>query len=73
MESIKIYLAIAVSACINIVYKWVTDIAKDVRAMDYRLNKFGDFLNKIKDKLTFLRRGIITLICNAKLLNIKYK
>jgi len=39
--------------------------------MDRRLNKFRDSLNKIKDKLAFLRRGIITLIYNAGLLDIK--
>ena len=30
MESVRVYLAIAVSAHINIVYKQVTNIAKDV-------------------------------------------
>ena len=29
-ESVRVYLVITVSVRINIVYKWVTDIAKDV-------------------------------------------
>jgi len=33
-ENIRVYLAIAVSAHIDIVYKQVTEIAKDVWAMD---------------------------------------
>jgi len=33
-ENIKVYLAITVSVYINIVYKQVTEIAKDVRAID---------------------------------------
>jgi hypothetical protein len=40
--------------------------------MDYRLNKFKDTLSEIKDKLAFLRRGVIVLIYNARLLDIKY-
>jgi hypothetical protein len=30
MEYVRVYLAIAVSTCINIVYKRVTDIVKDI-------------------------------------------
>jgi len=30
MENVKVYLAIAVSACVNIVYKWVAEVAKDI-------------------------------------------
>jgi len=71
MESIRVYLAIAVSARINIVYKRVTNIVKDVSAINRQLNKFGYSLSKIKDKLAFLRRGIITLIHNTRLLDIK--
>ena len=41
--------------------------------MDYQLNKFKDFLNKIKDKLMFLKYSIIIFIYNAKLPDIKYK
>ena len=67
------YLVITVSTYINIVYKRVTNIAKDVWGMDRQFNKFKDSLSKIKDKLTFLRRGIIILIRNARLLDIKYK
>ena len=39
--------------------------------MDRWLNKVRDSLSEIKDKLAFLRRGVIALICNAELLNIK--
>ena len=72
MENIRVYLVIAISARINIVYKRVTNIAKDVWAMDRQLNKFRDSLSKIKDKLAFLRRSIIILIHNAGLLNIEW-
>ena len=65
------YLAITISIYINIVRKRVTNIAKEVRAIDRRLNKFKDSLSKIKDKLTFLRRSIITLICNTRLPDIE--
>ena len=41
--------------------------------MDCQLNKFKDFLSKIKDKLAFLRYSIIVLIHSTKLLDIKYK
>jgi len=70
---IRVYLAIAISARINIVYKWVTNIAKDVRAIDRRFNKFKDSLSKIKDKLAFLRRSVIILIRNTRLPDIKYR
>ena len=72
-RSIRVYLAIAISTCINIVYKRVTNIAKDIRAIDRRFNKFKESLGKIKDKLAFLRRSIITLIYNTRLLDIKYR
>jgi hypothetical protein len=68
-----VYLVIAISARINIVYKRVTNIAKDVRAIDCRFNKFKDSLSEIKDKLAFLRRSVIALIRNARLLDIKYR
>ena len=71
--SVRVYLAIAVSTRINIVYKRVTNIVKDVRAIDRRLNKFKDSLSKIKDELTFLRRSVIVLIYNTRLLDIKYR
>jgi len=70
--SVRVYLAIAISACINIVYERVTNMAKDVQAMDRRFNKFKDSLSEIKDKLAFLRRGIIVLVYNAGLPDIKY-
>jgi hypothetical protein len=71
--SVRVYSAITIFARINIVRKWVTNIVKDVRAIDRRFNKFKDSLSKIKDKLAFLRRGIITLIRNTGLLDIEYR
>ena len=65
------YLVIAVSARVNIVYKWVTKIVKDIWAIDRRLSKLKNSLSKIRDKLIFIRRGIIILIRNTRLLNIK--
>jgi len=41
--------------------------------MDYQLSKFKNSLNKIKDKLAFIKRSIITLIYNTRLLNIEFK
>jgi len=70
-ESVRVYLAIAVSARVNIVCKWVTNIAKDVRAINCRLNEFGDSLSKIKNELEFLRRGVTVLIRNTGLLDIE--
>ena len=70
-EYIGVYLVIAVSAYINIVHKRVTNIAKDIRAIDCWLNEFKDSLSEIKDKLAFLKRGVIALVCNAGLLDIK--
>jgi len=71
--SIRVYLIITVSIYVNMVYKRVTNIVKDIRAIDRWFNKFKDSLSKIKDKLTFLRRGVIILIRNARLPNIKYR
>ena len=72
-QYIRGYLAVTISIYINIVYKQVTNMAKDIQAMDYWLNKFKNSLSKIKNKLAFLKRSIITFIYNAKLPNIKYK
>ena len=66
------YLAITISTRINIVRKWVTNIVNNIQAMDRRFNKFKDSLSKIKDELAFLRRGVIILIRNAGLPDIKY-
>jgi len=41
--------------------------------MDCWLNKFKDSLSEIKDKLAFLRHGVIALVYNARLLDIEYK
>ena len=71
--SVRVYLVITISTRINIVYKRVTNIAKDIRAIDRRFNKYKDSLSKIKNKLAFLRRSIITLICNTRLPDIKYR
>jgi hypothetical protein len=34
-ENIRVYLVIAISARVNIVYKWVARVVKDVWAIDY--------------------------------------
>jgi hypothetical protein len=68
-----VYLAIAVSVYINIVYKRVAKVVKDVRAIDYQLSKLKGSLSKIKDKLTFIRCSITTLIYNARLPDIEFK
>ena len=67
------YLAIAVSARVNIVYKQVAKVAKDVQAIDHWLSKLKGSLSKIKNKLAFIRRSITTLIYNARLLDIELK
>jgi len=72
-ENIRVYLAIAISARVNIVYKRVAKVVKNVRAIEHRLSKLKGSLSKIKNKLTFIRRGITTLIRNAGLLNIELK
>ena len=51
----------------------MTNIAKDVQAINRQFNKFKDSLSKIKDKLAFLRRGIIILIYNTRLPDIEYR
>ena len=56
------YLAITISARVNIVYKRVAKVVKDVWAIDHRLSKLKGSLSKIKDKLTFIRRSITILI-----------
>jgi len=68
-----VYLIIAISTRINIVRERVTNMAKDVQAIDRQFNKFKDSLSKIKDKLAFLRRSVITLIRNTRLPDIEYK
>jgi hypothetical protein len=35
IENIRVYLAITISIYINIVYKWVAKVVKDVRAIDH--------------------------------------
>jgi len=70
IENIRVYLAIAVSARVNIVCKWVTEIVKDIRAIDRGLSKLKDSLSEIKDELAFIRYSITTLIHNAGLLDI---
>jgi len=48
-------------------------MAKDVQAIDRWFNEFKDSLSEIKDKLAFLRRGIIALVHNAGLPDIEYE
>ena len=73
IENIGVYLAIAVFICINIVYKQVTEIVKDIWAIDCQLNRFKDFLSEIKNKLAFIKCGITVLVYNARLLDIEFK
>jgi hypothetical protein len=68
-----VYLVIAISIRVNIVYKQVAKVVKDIRAIDYRLSKLKGSLSKIKDKLTFIRHSITTLIYNARLPDIELK
>jgi hypothetical protein len=68
-----VYLVITISTRVNIVYKWVAKVVKDIRAIDYRLSKLKGSLSKIKDKLTFIRRSITILIYNTRLLDIELK
>jgi len=72
-ENIRVYLVITVSARVNIVYKRVAKVVKDIRAIDYQLSRLKDSLSKIKDKLAFIRRGITILIYNTRLLDIELK
>jgi hypothetical protein len=51
----------------------MTDMAKDIQAIDCWLNEFEDSLSKIKDKPAFLRYSVIAFIHNTRLLDIKYK
>ena len=51
----------------------MTKIVKDVWAVDCWLSKLKFFLSKIKDKLAFIRYGIIVLVYNARLLDIEFK
>ena len=73
MENVGVYSAIAVSARVDIVREQVTEIAKDVRAIDYRLSKLEDSLSEIKDKLAFMRRGITALVRNTRLSDMEFK
>ena len=70
-RSIRVYLTITISTRVNIVRERVTNMAKDVQAIDRQFNKFKDSLSKIKDKLAFLRRSVITLVYNAGLPDIE--
>ncbi len=72
-ENVGVYSAIAVSARVDIVREWVTEISKDVRAIDRRLSRLEDSLSEIKDELAFMRRGITALVHNAGLPDIEFK
>ena len=73
IEDVRVYLVITISAYINIVYKQVAKVVKDIQAIDYQLSKLKGPLSKIKDKLTFIKRSITILIYNARLLDIELK
>jgi hypothetical protein len=66
-----VYLAIAVSIYVDIVYKRVAKVVKDVWAIDNWLSKLKGSLSEIKDELAFVRRGITILIRNAGLPDIE--
>ena len=70
-RNVGVYWAIAVSVCIDIVYKQVVNMAKDVWVMDCQLNEFEDSLNEIKNELVFLKYNVIAFVHNAGLLNIE--
>ena len=70
-ENVGVYLAIAVSARVDIVRERVAEVAKDVRAIDHRLSKLKGSLSEIKDELAFMRRGITALVRNAGLPDIE--
>ena len=72
-ENVGIYSAIAVSTCVDIVCEKVTEIAKDVWAIDCWLSELKDSLSKIKDELVFIKCGITALVCNAGLLDIEFE
>ena len=72
-ENVRVYLVITISIYIDIVYKQVTKIVKDIQAIDRQLSRLKDSLNKIKDELVFIRCGITILIYNTRLLNIEFK
>ena len=71
--NVGVYSAIAVSARVDIVREQVTEIAKDVQAIDRRLRRLEDSLSEIKDELAFIRRGITALVHNAGLPDIEFK
>ena len=48
-------------------------MAKNIQAIDYQFNKFKESLNKIKNKLTFLKYSVIAFIYNTGLPDIKYR
>ena len=72
MENVRVYSAIAISARVDIVHE-LTEIAKDVRAIDRRLGELEDSLSEIKDELAFMRRGIAALVRNARLPDIEFE
>ena len=72
-ENIGVYLAITISTRVDIVYKQITKIAKDIQAINCQLKRLKDSLSKIKNKLTFIRYGITILIHNAGLPDIEFK
>ena len=72
-ENVGVYSAITISARVNIVREQVTEIAKDVQAIDRRLRRLEDSLSEIKDELAFIRRGITALVHNAGLPDIEFK
>ena len=72
-ENVRVYLVIAIFIYIDIVYKQVAEVVKDIQAIDYQLSKLKGSLSEIKNELAFIKCGITILIYNAKLLNIRLK
>ena len=73
IENVGVYLVITISARVNIAYKQVTEIIKNVQAVYYWLSELKDSLSKIKDELIFIRCGITVLIYNTRLLDMEFK
>jgi len=69
--NVGVYSAIAVSVHVDIICKWVANVAKDVQTMNCQLNKFKNSLNEIRDEFVFLKYSVIAFVCNAGLLDIK--
>ena len=73
MENVKVYSAIAISVHIDIVCKKVTEITKDVWAINHQLSKLENSLSEIKNTVVFIKCGITALIHNTELPDIEFE